>query len=182
MCYLLISRMYIVKAEEMLGVQGVVSSRRGAGQSTHAWITSNAVICQHDHFDSYLRKPLRIASLPRRTLSSTERTHHTFITILIGYSDRSSAAAALVFYQPTEFQPVTSNNLDPPGPSAVERPPDGDPQALLLDVAERSGAECKMTTPFFVESLSGSMRAFPPYRCPLVERQAEVINQHNARY
>lgn len=58
-CYLLISPMYIVKAEGIFGVQGVV-------QSTYAWITSNAVICQHAHLDSYLRKPLRRASLPRR--------------------------------------------------------------------------------------------------------------------
>lgn len=56
-CYLLTNCVYIAKAEGLFGVQRVMTSRRGASQSTHAWITSNAVICQHAHSDSYLRKP-----------------------------------------------------------------------------------------------------------------------------
>lgn len=55
-CYLLTSRMYIVKARRVVWV---MKSRRGASQSTYAWITSNAVIYQHAHSDSYLRKPLK---------------------------------------------------------------------------------------------------------------------------
>lgn len=52
----------------------------------------------------------------------TGRTHDAFITILNGYSDCFSAAIALIFYRPTEFQPATSNNLDPPCPGAVGVP------------------------------------------------------------
>lgn len=50
------------------------------------------------------------------------RTLDAFITILNGYSDRFSAAAALILYQPTGSQPATSNNLDPPCPGAAGMP------------------------------------------------------------
>lgn len=120
-CCWLTNHVYMFRARELIGVQG----RYHLGEEPiYACVDHEQ--CRHSSTCPFRLLSPKISTTwftsVQCATSRLERTLDAFITILNGYSERFSAAAALVFYQPTGSQPATSNNLGPPCPGAVGMP------------------------------------------------------------